>query len=114
MHLTKFIIMSIIFGATISFRRLIFAMSYCPFLCSESTLDFPSRANHSAENSVLLQLKILGGVVVVFVQTTSLHLYLFHLHMVRATLSINVLTFGTVSQNRQGRRVDNAIRESSS
>jgi hypothetical protein len=33
--------------------------------------------------------------------------------MVRATLSINVPTFGTVSQNRRGGRADGAIRESS-
>jgi hypothetical protein len=39
-----------------------------------------------------------------------LHLHLSHLHMVRATLSINVPTFGTVAQNHQVRHADSAVR----
>jgi hypothetical protein len=64
--------------------------------------------------TVLAQLKILGGVVAVFVRTTSLHLHQSHLHMVRATLSINVPTFSTVAQNHQVRRADSVTREFSS
>jgi hypothetical protein len=42
----------------------------------------------------LLRLKIFGGIVAVFVQTTSSFLHPSHLHMARATLSINVPTVG--------------------